>query len=59
MGRGLAKSFALIGSSGSLAVVFFLGRCFRALLGPIGALNCFALEPPWAFIAAVLRIPET
>jgi hypothetical protein len=53
LGRGLAGTLALIGSSGSLCLAFFFGRSLCPFFEPIGALNCFRLEVPVAFIATV------
>ena len=55
LGRGLAGTLALIGSSCSLGHAFFLVRSLRAFFEPIGALNCFGIEVPVAFIVTVRR----
>jgi hypothetical protein len=55
LGRGLAGTLALIGSSGSLGHAFSLVLFPRTFFEPIGALNCFGTEVPVAFIATVRR----
>ena len=55
LGRGLAGTLALIGSSGSLGHAFSLVRFLRTFFEPVGALNCFGIEAPVAFIATVPR----
>ena len=55
LGRGLAGTLALIGSSGSLDHAFFLVRSLCPFFEPIEALNCFGTEIPVAFIASFRR----